>query len=342
MRVHEVEVLASFDHPAIGGDAWERWVEASSTRSVFQTRDWNRAWWDSFGRGELMLITGACGGEAVAMAPLFAEVGMGFFVASGGSDYLDFLGDVSPPGLLSDILAAAMARIPGFIGFRFYHVPERSVTTRLLPEAAEDLGLVLFDEGSLQAPAFDLAATGRAAIAKKSLVRHTRYFERHGELVTHHYSDSESILARLPAFFEQHTRRWADTPYPSQFRDNAQRRFYQSLARAADQVNWLRFTEVMWDNRPVALHYGFSYRGSYMWYKPSFDITLARRSPGEVLMRQLIMAAIQEDAAEFDLGLGEEAFKERFATHRRKVVTWGLYTPDALGRDARQASRRTE
>lgn len=264
---------------------------------------------------------------------------MGFFVASGGSDYLDFLGDVSAPGLLTEMLAAAMERIAGFIGFRFYHLPENSETTRLLPKAAEDLGLVLFDEGSFQAPALALGSAGLSAIAKKSLVRHTRYFEKHGEFITRHYSDSQSILARLPAFFEQHISRWAGTPFPSLFRESAQRNFYQSLSHEADHVDWLRFTELIWNDRPIAYHFGFSYRDSYMWYKPSFDIELARRSPGEVLIRQLIIRAMREGAREFDLGLGDEAFKERFATQHRRVFTWGLYTPEALGDNADLAPR---
>ena len=62
-----------------------------------------------------------------------------------------------------------------------------------------------------------------------------------------------------------------------------------------------------------------------MWYKPSFAIDLARRSPGEVLLRQLILAAIEEGAKTFDFGLGDEAFKNRFATHVNKVNTYSLY-----------------
>ena len=65
-----------------------------------------------------------------------------------------------------------------------------------------------------------------------------------------------------------------------------------------------------------------------MWYKPSFAIELAKRSPGEVLLRGLLLTALKEGASTFDLGLGAENFKERFATHTPVVRTWGLYPPE--------------
>jgi CelD/BcsL family acetyltransferase involved in cellulose biosynthesis len=87
----------------------------------------------------------------------------------------------------------------------------------------------------------------------------------------------------------------------------------------------LRFTRVDWNDRPIAFHFGFCHAGRFLWYKPSFAIDLARRSPGEVLLRHLLLAAAAEGATAFDFGLGNEAFKHRFATHTRRVRTWGLY-----------------
>ena len=46
-------------------------------------------------------------------------------------------------------------------------------------------------------------------------------------------------------------------------------------------------------------------------------------SPGEVRLRQLLLAAINEGASAFDFGIGEEVFKRRFATQVCGVQTWG-------------------
>jgi CelD/BcsL family acetyltransferase involved in cellulose biosynthesis len=53
-------------------------------------------------------------------------------------------------------------------------------------------------------------------------------------------------------------------------------------------------------------------------------VDLAKRSPGEVLLRQLILAAVDEGATTFDFGLGEEPFKARFANRVEQVRTWSL------------------
>jgi len=63
------------------------------------------------------------------------------------------------------------------------------------------------------------------------------------------------------------------------------------------------------------------------WYKPAFAIGLARRSPGEVLLRQLLLAAIAAGATVFDFGLSDEPFKHRLAMRIRHVHRWRLYPP---------------
>jgi CelD/BcsL family acetyltransferase involved in cellulose biosynthesis len=322
-----ITCLSGFDDPAVCPAVWNRLAASGATHTVFQTWHWNRAWWDSFGRGDLLLLLASRAGKPVALAPLFADGGMGFFVGSGGSDYLDFLGDTDP-AVLEAILCTAQERIPGFVGFRFYLVPDDSPTGLRLQDAADRLNLVCHDEGDLLAPALalhDPVGAGLAAASKTSLLRHERHFRREGDLEVLHLQEGAAILPHLDEFFDQHVARWADTPHPSLFLQPEQRDFYRALCEVAGPAGGLRFTRVRWNGRPIAFHFGFSHGGSYLWYKPSFAIDLARRSPGEVLLRHLLLAALEEGADTFDFGLGDEAFKSRFANRVRRVRTWGLY-----------------
>jgi CelD/BcsL family acetyltransferase involved in cellulose biosynthesis len=323
------------------GEAWGALLARGDTDTVFLTRSWQAVWWETFGRGRLLLLAAEEGGRVAAVAPLFCEAGMVFFTGSGGSDYLDFIGDIGEPAVLEALLAAARDATEGFVGFRFYHVPEHSRTGERLRAAAPRLGLVCHDEGDLAAPALDLAGdphAARSGVGKKSLVRHERALARDGRLEVRHLREPDAIRPLLPAFFEQHIARWAATPYPSLFLDPLQRRFYERLVDEAPAGGWLRFTSVTWNEQPVAFHFGTCYRRVYLWYKPSFDIALARRSPGEVLLRHLLLAAIDEGARTFDFGLGDEPFKRRFATHVPRVRTWGLYPPEVGKPDAGRAS----
>ena len=332
MNVH-VTIFDTFAAPELGPECWGGVQTRGDSDVVFLTWQWQRSWWECFGRGKLLLLAARRDGDIVALAPFFTESGMIYFVGAGGSDYLDFVGDISEPEVLDALLGTAQRQVPDFIGFVFHHVSEQSRTGRLLGDAAGRLGLKIFDEGGWPAPALELAAqpvAARDAVNKKSLVRHERFFARDDTLKVSHLTRSEEILPHLEGFFAQHRARWAATPYPSLFCDDAQRRFYRSLTPAAADAGWLRFTQVEWQGRSIAYHFGFCYRGSFMWYKPTFAIDLARHSPGEVLLRQLLLAAIAENASAFDFGLGDEAFKSRFATRVAHVKNWGLYDPRAL------------
>jgi CelD/BcsL family acetyltransferase involved in cellulose biosynthesis len=100
--------------------------------------------------------------------------------------------------------------------------------------------------------------------------------------------------------------------------------YYRRLTRIAAQTGWLRFSRIDWQGRPIAFHFGFCYRGRYLYYQSSFAIDLAHRSPGQLLTRHLLLAAINEAAAIFDFGLGDEPDKRSFATHVNHVSTWAL------------------
>ena len=334
MRLNDltVHVLEGFDDPLISPERWAAALHTGSTDVVFLTWHWQRAWWDTFSRGSLLLIAVERMGEIVALAPLFADEGMIYFVGSGGSDYLDFIGDITEPEILDLILHTARESVPGFLGFRFYHVPDESRTGALLRAATARLNFEYFDQGELAAPALDFTAptNGSQATRKKSLQRHENFFRREGSLEVLHLQDGKTIRPHLKEFFEQHIDRWKATASPSLFRDQAKQEFYENLTDVAAETGWLRFTRLDWNGRPIAFHFGSCYRGSYLWYKPSFAINLARRSPGEVLLRQLLLAAQGENARLFDFGLGDEPFKLRFANNVRKVRTWGLYPSSVL------------
>ncbi len=322
-----------FSDPGLTPQRWQQTLKRSQYSGVFMSWHWQKAWWDTFGRGELLLLGAERDGELVAIAPLFADAEMIFFVGSGGSDYLDFVGDVSDPKVLSELLQAAKSAIPNCLGFRFYHLPDSSASAHYLRSAAASLGLTIFEEDSQQAPVLALAQQPDAAVAatrKKSLLRHENWFRREGDLSVEHLTLGDDIRPHLDAFFEQHISRWAEKDSPSLFNDPTQRAFYVRLTEVANDTGWLRFTRIVWRDQPIAFHFGFSYAGCYLWYKPSFDIKLASHSPGEVLLRQLILAAISEAADSFDFGLGDETFKHRFATQINSVSNWGLYPKSSL------------
>lgn len=317
--------LSGFDDPRLGREDWNALLRRGNSNVVFLTWEWQRAWWDSFERSGLLLVMAECDGKPVALAPFFAEEGWIYFVGSGGSDYLDFIGDVSDGRVFDALIARAIQGAPAFRGLHLYHVPEQSETGARLRDSADRLKLTLNNEIGMIAPILSLnSEAAQAALQKKSVVRHEKFFRRDGRMEVLHLRTAEEVVPRLDAFFSQHIRRWSETPFPSLFRDESQKRFYRELTDRGAAAGWLRFIELKWNDTPVAFHFGSSYAGTYLWYKPSFEIALAQHSPGEVLLRQLILAALDEGAHTFDFGLGDEPFKKRFATQKNRVRNFSL------------------
>ena len=321
-------VLNGFDDPTFGPEMWEELMRKSENSNIFLTWYWQRAWWETCGSGELLLITAERDGEIVALAPFYTKSGMIYFVCTGfESDHLDFIGDISDPAVLKALLETARDRVPEFEGFEFYFVPGRSGTGKQLERTAERLGLSCYADDETN-PVIDIAGQPEIALAatrKKSLLRHERLLTREGPLHVTHLRDGNAILPYLGEFFDQHVARWAGTETPSRFVDPRIRALFKRFTAAAAQTGWLRFTRLEWKSRTVASHLGTCYRGHYIWGSASFAIDLTPYSPGEVLLRQLLLAAIEEGARTFDFRTGSQPFKLRFATHVNPVHTWSMY-----------------
>lgn len=322
-------LLSGFEDPKITPTLWNQLLAEGSSDVIFMTWHWQKVWWEVFGRGELLIVLAEKDGSPLAIAPLFTGEGMIYFVGSGGSDYLDFIGNIDD-AILEGLLLTAINQVPNFIGFIFYHILENSNTLAVLNNIAKRLSWRCTDEGIMESPMLwfkQFPQQGFEATRKKSLLRHESWFERNGGFQTEHLTKAEEILPYLNSFFEQHIARWKVTDYPSLFLQSLQCEFYKRLSFLLSETGWLRFTRVMWQGVAVAYHFGFHYSGNFFWYKPSFDIALAKHSPGEVLLRQLLIRAQEEKARLFDFGLGDEPFKKRFATNTRFVKNRGLYKP---------------
>ena len=199
--------------------------------------------------------------------------------------------------------------------------PTHRPQVNYLEQAAERLGLRCFQEALPRSTAArhceHVSNVAVAARARKAWCDMRTIFAATGRLEVQHARTAEGILPQLDEFFEQHiARRAATRSAQACFLIRRQRDYYRSIVANIGPTGWLRFTRLEWNGRAIAFHFGLNYRRRFLFGIPSFDIELQRHSPGEVLLRQLILAAMEEGATVFDFGPGEEAYKYRFATQR--------------------------
>lgn len=318
-----VRVLDDFEELGPLAGHWDGLL-ARSTDVVFLTLEWQREWWRAFGGDRLLLVVAEEAGEPRAIAPLFATGEMLFLVGSDGSDYLDFIGD-PPADTLAAMLGAATRELPECVGIGLYHVPLRSRTTSLLPAVAQRLGLKLFREGGMSAPYADLGDPARVQhlLARRSVRKAEARMQRAGPLRLR-TATAEELDEWLELFFEQYTARWQVAGEDPVVGEDA-RSFYRAIVPRGLRAGWLGFVMLEWRGAPAAFDISLRRGDRHISYLSSLDPSIREHSPGKVLQRYVVKAAVEAGARVYDLGLGDEEYKLRDASGVDEVANWFLY-----------------
>jgi CelD/BcsL family acetyltransferase involved in cellulose biosynthesis len=322
-------LLSGFLDPQFDAESWQQVMLRGDTQTIFQTWHWLRAWWESMGEGDLLLVAAEREGQTVALAPLYVHNRMVYFVGSGESDYLNFIGDISDPDVLVGLLTATREGAPGFLGFEFFQVPAASRTGLHLQRAAERLGLECELLKDYLAVEIDLAGQIAAveAAVSHSMLKREAFFRRHGAISIRQLTDPASIRPLLPAFYAQHVARWNKKGQCSPFVELKQRALLERFLEVAADTDWIRFLTVEWEGNPLASEFAWYYRGTHYSGPWCFDIKQANHSPGHVMLRQSLLSALAAGLRSYDLGLGDQEYKLRLPARVKSCCSWGLYPP---------------
>ncbi len=313
----------------LGRAAWNQVLRQSETRSVFLTWQWLSTWWECFGAdAELYTVAVLRDQRLIGIAPLLRRHEDGEriieFLGSGLSDYSDVLAsEEDKPEVLATVFGALLRRSDRWDRVRLSNIPETSTTPRLVERVAFPEGFDVDVSDQAVCPALSIERSRQFAercTRKKSLVRHTRYFERLSPLEFRYLLDADEIQDHLPAFFEQHRDRRFMAGDRSLFDESRNRRFIERVTMPLLESNLLRFAILRWRDETLAYHFGFTYDRVHTWYLPTFNVDYARYSPGEVLLRRLLQDTLESGLREFDFTVGDALHKERFANVKRSVV----------------------
>ncbi|MEX2123315.1 MAG: GNAT family N-acetyltransferase [Woeseia sp.] len=310
---------------------WASLLERCADSSVFQTYQWHQSWWKAFGgTDKLLLILCYSGSHLVGIAPMMvttahcrvkpARKEIRFIgSANNASDYCDFLIDAEFPGAL-EVLLRELCDSPSHADCLHLtnmqeHSRNQSVMRRFF-QKRQSRFIVEIDQPAPCRVLGDVQEDKKTA-NKSSLRRRCNYFTKAGNLRFHRCKSEAEIFLYLEKFFDQHRSRRELAGTASQFLDPAQCYFFSNLVVSLFPQGWLKFDVMLFDGEPLAFHFGFEYRKRFIWYKPTFNVEFADKSPGEVLIKYLLDDAIARGLEEFDFTVGCEAFKMRFSNETR-------------------------
>lgn len=349
----------------------EEWrVHAERRGNAFVTPEWARAWLRHYGeRARPMLI--AARGPGGGVLPLARSSGawprtVRFAGANLGDHFQPACAEEREAELASQAAELLRDQAEG-AAIVLDNVEEEAAWWRALASGGgRRLAVLTYRRFTL--PLARLAGTSwegfladRSRNFRSQVRRRRRRLEREHALRFRMTSDRGELEHDMDTFFRLHFARWARRGGSSVGSPRAVA-FHTDFAAAALRRGWLRLWFLEADGEEVAAWYGWRLGGRYSYYLAGFAPEWGDRNVGSVLFARTLEGAIEEGAAEYDMLLGTEAYKSRFATGERRVCTAVLAprlrptrfafaaeiagrraarrVPSPLRRTARAASRR--
>jgi CelD/BcsL family acetyltransferase involved in cellulose biosynthesis len=241
-----------------------------------------------------------------------------FFLSESTADYCDI---VSEPEIRPAVLAAVLAEMQNrrVRDIVLANVPSESHTLRTIKEVADSHGFHLHERPAYDCRVISLRDEDQRHAVLQSVLRKEREkrglnkLRQLGSIHITHLSKGQLEIALHSIFSAQISRFFATGRFSPLIRE-PRRCFLIELGRLLGSTGWLKVSQIEVNGRPVAWNYGFRFGDSWFWYLPTFDMQWEEWSPGTCLLRLLTEEACADSSVRrLDLGLGDEAYKDRFA-----------------------------
>ncbi len=310
--------------------AWNELVYQMDRPEVFYTYEWalamERAYghtlqpWIFLGYEDENLV----GAVALARGPSDAAV---TFLGVITADYCNF---VTAPQKRARFIDAVFAELKNAaVGdLTFASVPLASASVTAIAAAASKYGFHMSSHPAATCARVNLPSEERNLLkknAKHKLQRKLKAWEKKGPVAIRHRQSWEEVEGLIPAFLSAHVARFLTTGRISNIARVERQVFLSELAKLLSRAGWFMLSILDFCGRPAAWNYGFVFAGNWFWYQPTFDSKYGEYSPGSCLLAGLVAEACDKPNVDsVDLGIGDEAYKDRFANAANPTVNLEL------------------
>ena len=317
---------------------WQRLWESNRRAEIFQTFEWARAWWHSFGQDyALCSLIVHLDDRVVGIVPLVKRHGVIQFLGIPQADYCDIL---CTEEFVSEALSVAfstlLTSVEGWRECRLQHLSPDSRTLQQYGDLDRKMRrhMHLLSSDYSATIVFDDKAREvlKPLLDKHHTRRRQNKLRKAGRVEFRHIENKSEAQQHLEQFFRHHTRRNTLIGRESSYARPESRQFLRNLAAELDPLSRLRFGILELNGRPLAWSLGFQVNGKFLLYQHTFDLDASDYTPGEVLLWNLLTYACNNITREFDFGSGDELYKTRFANRTRETFSLYLDRPTLIGK----------
>jgi len=320
LRIGQVDVIRQVPELASIEEAWR--AAAVAAGNLFVTPEWFFEYLEHTPAGRpAVVVARGDDGRPLAILALIEEHRV---VRFPGGDYGDRFEPLilSPDVQLGKVWQTLLGSLRELFGTKLVvldKIDRTLVSAAYATRHFEDVEQVL-PYIRLEGVTWDSWFESRTANFRSEVRRKLRGMKSHGFDFAA-VEDSPSAAAAMERHFELHDRRWATLEGSSTLRSQKARSFHTGLAQRIAARGWLRLWFLQAGDRVAASWYGWNLAGRYSYYQAGFDPEWSRYSPGTLMLAHTVEAALAEGASEYDLLLGDEQYKTRFATEARRAQT---------------------
>jgi CelD/BcsL family acetyltransferase involved in cellulose biosynthesis len=311
---------------------WDALAE-QGVASPYQSRRWVEgfiAHASQTGDEHALMTMRDAGGALTGLFPLVLRQGrLGRTASFIGDKHANWHMPLLAPALAASLDTARSHRLlreigaclPGLDAFSFINQP------KTWNGAPAPLACLAAWAGAQATYGLDISEGGEAAMARamsrharKNLRNKRRKLDEMGPITLLHARSASEIGMISDVFARQKAQRFAELGIPDPFAAPGMMEFLRKGAGGEDPS--MVWHALLLDERPIAVFVGAVDAGRYSGMATSFiaDPDIARYSPGEALLSELIMAQADAGRRMFDLGVGEARYKSSFCDIVEPVV----------------------
>lgn len=327
---------------------WSGLMDRAIDPEPFFTPEWNLAWWDAFGEGEMRLLVARTSSRPVGVAPFRIQRqelwGAERRVLSYWSNPYSNRAQVVLDRDLARETASSLVRhmmdeMEGWDVARLGPMPAESQATRVLSSALSEFGARWGMRDSHSSPyielpdSWDELAAGLDGKFRRNVRRKVRRAENETDLS---YQFGGQSVRDVDAAFDISKDTWQHEQGTGITSTAAIERFYRTLASKASDRGWLRVAYLLADGQAVSYELSLEYDNRHYNLKIGYRQQRRSLSPGRVLKQAVLRRAISRGLDEYDFLGTAESFKMRWTdlvrpvgtlwVMRRGIVPLGVHT----------------
>ncbi len=310
--------------------------------SIFQTYEWNKTWWDSFGHNDehkLLLLFGFDEDLLIGIAPLMIKREkkgssykvINFIGASNSnwsSDYCSFISRVNYESVINEFLYWLNKHSADWDELEFKNIPGHSKDFNFLRQMYPSRSVIryLYDAPFLALGKFDKLSNIKDPFYKHHHnIKNINRLKKSGDLKFNQWVNEEDIIPKLDLFFKQHIERRSKTPFPSFFEDEYYKNYFKNFIHTLSTKGWVVLFTITLNEETLSHYLTFKFQNKIYLYTPTFNIKFKQFSPGTIQLNNILEYALNQKLNIVDFGAGGEAYKYRFSNCKTRLYLFKIF-----------------